>query len=33
MSMVDNTEQKIMDAALKLFAKYGYKGATTRIIA
>lgn len=31
--MADKTEQKIMDAALKLFAKYGYKGATTRAIA
>ena len=31
--MVDKTEQKIMNAALKLFAKYGYKGATTRLIA
>ena len=31
--MIDKTEQKIMDAALKLFAKYGYKGATTRAIA
>ncbi|HML04742.1 MAG TPA: TetR/AcrR family transcriptional regulator [Methanobacterium sp.] len=31
--MVDKTEQKIMGAALNLFAKYGYKGATTRAIA
>lgn len=31
--MVDRTEQKFLDAALKLFAEYGYKGATTRSIA
>jgi len=31
--MVDMTEQKILDAALKLFAEKGYAGATTRIIA
>jgi len=31
--MIDKTEQKIMDTALKLFGKYGYKGATTRNIA
>jgi AcrR family transcriptional regulator len=31
--MVDETKQKIMDAALKLFAEHGYKGATTRAIA
>ena len=27
--MVDETEQKILDAALKIFAEKGYKGATT----
>jgi AcrR family transcriptional regulator len=31
--MVNKTEQKIMDAALKVFARKGYKGATTRAIA
>lgn len=31
--MTDQTEQKILDAALKIFAKKGYKGATTRNIA
>lgn len=31
--MVDKTEQKIMDAALRIFAEKGYKGATTRAIA
>lgn len=31
--MVDETEQKILDAALKIFAEKGYKGATTRAIA
>ena len=31
--MVDKTEQKIMDAALKVFSENGYKGATTRAIA
>jgi AcrR family transcriptional regulator len=31
--MAQETEQKILDAALKLFAKEGYKGATTRLIA
>ncbi len=31
--MVDKTEQKILSAALKLFAENGYKGATTLIIA
>jgi len=31
--MVDKTEQKIMDAALKVFSENGYKGATTRLIA
>jgi len=31
--MVDETKQKIMDAALKVSADYGYKGATTRAIA
>lgn len=30
--MVDETEQKIMDAALKIFAEKGYNGATTRAI-
>ncbi len=33
MYMVDKTEQKILDAALKIFAEKGYKGATTRGIA
>ena len=33
MHMVDKTEQKILDAALKIFAEKGYKGATTRGIA
>jgi TetR/AcrR family transcriptional regulator len=31
--MTDKTEQKILDAALILFARKGYKGATTRAIA
>ena len=31
--MTDKTEQKILDAALKIFAEKGYKGATTRAIA
>lgn len=31
--MVDETKKKIRDAALKLFAENGYKGATTRAIA
>jgi len=31
--MADKTEQKILDAALKLFSEKGYKGATTRVIA
>ena len=31
--MVDETEQKILGAALKIFAEKGYKGATTRSIA
>jgi TetR/AcrR family transcriptional regulator len=31
--MVDETEKKIMDAALKNFSKYGYKAATTMDIA
>jgi AcrR family transcriptional regulator len=31
--MANKTEQKIMDAALKVFSQNGYKGATTRIIA
>ncbi len=31
--MADETEQKILDAALKIFAEKGYKGATTLIIA
>ena len=31
--MVDKTEQKIMEAALKVFSENGYKGATTRVIA
>jgi AcrR family transcriptional regulator len=30
---VDKTEQKILDAALKLFSEKGYGGATTKIIA
>lgn len=31
--MTDKTEQKILDAALKIFSEEGYKGATTRVIA
>jgi TetR/AcrR family transcriptional regulator len=31
--MIDETEHKIMDAALKNFSKYGYKAATTMDIA
>lgn len=31
--MADETEQKILDAALKIFSEKGYKGATTLIIA
>jgi AcrR family transcriptional regulator len=31
--MTDETEQKILDAALKLFSEKGYAGATTRVIA
>lgn len=31
--MTDETEQKILDAALKLFSKEGYKAATTMAIA
>ena len=31
--MTKETEQKILDAALNLFAREGYKGATTRAIA
>ncbi len=31
--MADETEQKIIDAALKMFAEKGYVGATTRLIA
>ncbi len=31
--MVNKTEKKFIDAALKIFAEKGYKGATTRIIA
>lgn len=31
--MVDKTEQKFIEASLKIFAEKGYKGATTRIIA
>lgn len=31
--MTDTTEQKILDAALKLFAEKGYTGATNRLIA
>jgi AcrR family transcriptional regulator len=31
--MVGKTEQKFLDAALKIFAEKGYKGATTRLIA
>jgi TetR/AcrR family transcriptional regulator len=31
--MTDRTEQKILDAALGLFAEKGYAGATTRVIA
>ena len=32
-SMTDKTEQKILDAALNIFAEKGYRGATTRAIA
>jgi len=32
-TMNDETEQKILDVSLKLFAEKGYKGATTRLIA
>lgn len=31
--MADDTVQKIIDAALKVFGEKGYKGATTRVIA
>lgn len=31
--MTDETEQKILDVALKLFSEKGYGGATTRVIA
>jgi AcrR family transcriptional regulator len=31
--MTDKTEQKILDAALKIFSEEGFKGATTRVIA
>ena len=31
--MTDKTEQKIIDAALKIFSEKGFKGATTRVIA
>ena len=31
--MTDKTEQKILDAALKIFSEKGFKGATTRVIA
>ena len=31
--MTDKTEQKILDAALKVFSQKGFKGATTKIIA
>ncbi len=31
--MTYGTEQKILDAALKIFAKKGYDAATTRVIA
>ncbi len=31
--MTDKTEQKILDAGLKVFAKKGYDAATTRVIA
>ena len=31
--MIDETSQKIMDSALKLFARYGYKGASAKAIA
>jgi TetR/AcrR family transcriptional regulator len=31
--MADKTEQKILDAALKVFSEKGYTGATTRVIA
>lgn len=33
MDMTDETKQKILEAALKLFSEKGYGGATTRIIA
>lgn len=32
-AMADETKQKILDAALKIFAEKGYKGATTMSIA
>jgi len=31
--MTDKTEQRILEAALKLFSEKGFKGATTRVIA
>ncbi|HEX7468685.1 MAG TPA: TetR/AcrR family transcriptional regulator [Methanobacterium sp.] len=31
--MIDKTSQKIMDSALNLFARYGYKGASAKAIA
>lgn len=31
--MTNNTEQKIMDAALEIFAKNGFKSSTTKAIA
>ena len=31
--MIDETSQKIMDSALNLFARYGYKGASANAIA
>lgn len=31
--MIDETSQKIMDSALNLFARYGYKGASAKAIA
>lgn len=31
--MTDKTEQKIMDAALEIFAKNGFKSSTTKVIA
>ena len=31
--MIDETEQKILEAALKLFSQKGYGGTTTRVIA